>query len=107
VLSVATGVDAGGPKRYSGRLHSLSPAKGLLVIEESAKDGRTEVVEIQIRRANVVRIQRDPTRPWEWRERPTALHRWAAGTFIVVIGRPDNMGVVDAERIEIPAVERD
>ena len=71
VTLVAAGVDAGGPKRYAGRLHSLSPAQGVLVIEESGKNGRTELVEIQIRRAKVVRIRREPTRPWEWRERPT------------------------------------
>ena len=79
VTLVAAGVDAGGPKRYAGRLHSMSPAQGVLVIEESGKNGRTEVVEIQIRRAKVVRIRRAPTRPWEWRERPTLLHHWAAG----------------------------
>jgi hypothetical protein len=104
---VAAGVDAGGPARHAGTLHSLSPAQGVLVIEERGEHGRTELVEIQIRRAKVVRIWRDPTRPWEWRERPTLLHRWAAGTFIVVIGQADNAGVVDAERVEIPAIERD
>lgn len=107
VTSIAAGVDASGPERHAGKLHSLSPADGVLVIEECGAKGQTELVEIQIRGATVVRIWRDPSRPWEWLERPTTLPHWAAGTFVVVIGRPDPLGVVHAHRIEIPALGRD
>ena len=81
------------------------PAHGLLLIEESGVNGRTEFVQIEIRDAEVVHIWRDPVRPWEWRERQTKVHRWSAGTFVVVIGRPDASGVIDADRIEFPDVD--
>lgn len=104
MVSVGGSVHAGGLERHAGRLHSLSPAHGLLLIEESGANGRTEFVEVEIRDAEIVHIWRDPVRPWEWRERPTKAHRWTAGTFVVVIGRLHPSGVVDADRVEFPDV---
>lgn len=106
-MAIAAGVEADDPERHSGILHSLSPAHGLLVIEETGANGQTQLVETQIRGAAVVRISRDPAHPWEGREQPTQLHRWAAGTFVVVIGRSDRSGLVNAQRVEIPAIERE
>ena len=105
MVSVSGPVHAGGLERHAGRLHSLDPAHGLLLIEESGVNGRTEFVQIEIRDAEVVHIWRDPVRPWEWRERQTKVHRWSAGTFVVVIGRPDASGVIDADRIEFSDVD--
>ena len=100
MVSVSGSAHARGLERHAGRLHSLSPAHGLLLIEESGVNGRTEFVQIEIRDAEVVHIWRDPVRPWEWRERRTKVYRWSAGTFVVVIGRPHPSGVIDADRIE-------
>ncbi len=105
MVSVSGPAHAGRLERHAGRLHSLSPAHGLLLIEETGVNGRTEFVQIEIRDAEVVHIWRDPVRPWEWRERQTKVHRWPAGTFVVVIGRPHASGVIDADRIEFPDVD--
>lgn len=105
LVSVSGSAHAGGLERHAGRLLNLSPAHGMLLIEESGVHGRTEFVEIDIRDAEVVRIWRNPVRPWEWRERPTTAHRWSVGTFVVVIGRLRPSGVVDADRIEFPDVD--
>lgn len=49
--------------------------------------------------ADVVRLARDPDRPWEWRKTPTRLRRLPVGTFVVIIGRKRAPRVLEAERI--------
>lgn len=103
-LTMACGlpVVAGDALRHTGRLVSLSPAEGVVFIEEVRPGGDSALIEIEVREAKVVRLWRDPAKPWRWRERPTRVHRWPVGTFVVVIGRAGPDGVVDARRIEIP-----
>jgi hypothetical protein len=87
---------------HSGRVVSLAPVDHILVIEEIGSNGTTRLVEVQIREAKIVRVSRDPEDPWAWRERPTRVFRWPAGTFVVVIGREHPLGVIDATRVEFP-----
>ena len=93
--------------RHAGHIHSLKPVDGVLVIEEIGSNGRIEMVSVQISDAEVVRVWRDPHRPWTWRERRVRLHEFPAGTFVVVIGREDPWGRLHADRVEIPEIESD
>ena len=94
----------GGVARHTGNIHSVRPSDGTLIIEELGSGGVSEVLEVGIRAAKVVRIWRDPADPWTWRERLTSIYRWPVGTFVVVIGRRIDGGSVEASRIEIPKV---
>ena len=77
-----------------------------MVFVEDASDERSDkLVSVKFRDAEVVRVRRDTEQPAEWRERSTRLHRWPAGTFIVVIGHVEPSGVVKADRIEIPKAD--
>jgi hypothetical protein len=91
--------------RHAGRIHSLLPAAGVLIIEEVGANGEEAMVEVAVTAAAIVRVWRDPAQPWQWQEQPTRLHRFAAGTFVVVVGRRDASGVVHASRVEVPKVE--
>jgi hypothetical protein len=102
MMSIGAPAEAGGIGRYTGRVQSFRPADGVLVVEEFGARGRSELVEVQTQGAEVVRVWRDRAQPWRWRDRPTRLYRWPAGTFLVVIGRVDRHGVIRASRIEIP-----
>jgi len=83
----------------------MIPADQILVIEEFGAKGE-ELVEVDIQDAEVVRLWRDVTRPWEWCERPTGAQRLSVGTFVVVIGRTHPSGIIEADRIEIPKSNR-
>ena len=93
--------------RHAGRLQSLRPSDGVLVIEEIGPSGRGELVEVRIQNASVVRVSRDPADPWRWREQSTNIYRWPIGTFVVVIARARPSGAIDAARVEIPDVGSD
>lgn len=90
--------------RHAGHIQSVRPSDGTLVIEELGANGVAELLEVGMHGAEVVRVWRDPTKPWEWRERPTSIYRWPVGTFVVVIGSTTGSGAVEARRIEIPWV---
>ena len=94
----------GGAARHTGNIHSVRPSDGTLIIEELGSGGVSQVLDVGIRAAIVVRIWRDPTDPWTWRERLTSIYRWPVGTYVVVIGRKIDKGSVEASRIEIPKV---
>ncbi|MEX2223152.1 MAG: hypothetical protein WEG40_15275 [Candidatus Rokuibacteriota bacterium] len=88
--------------RHSGNVHSFTPREGVLVIEARGVDGAEETVWVDVRYAEVVRLSRDPGRPWEWRERRTRVHRLPAGTYVTVIGLEGRWGVLRASRVEVP-----
>ena len=102
VVTATSGTEAGGLVRHAGLLQSLDPAEGVLTIEEVGVNGTTDLLQVRIRGADVVRVWRDPAEPWQWRERPTRIHRWPAGTFVVVVGTTAPSGVIDATRVELP-----
>lgn len=110
-LAVWLSISALGPQvrltRHAGYIHSLKPVDGVLMIEEVGSNGRIEMVSVQISDAEVVRVWRDPNRPWTWRERRVRLHEFPAGTFVVVIGQKDLWGRLEADRVEIPDIESD
>lgn len=107
MMSIGAPVEAGDLGRYTGRLQSFRPADGVLVVEKVGASGESDLIEVQTRGAEVARVWRDPAKPWQWRERPTRVYRWPAGTFVVVIGRADRHGVIQASRIEIPKPDSD
>jgi hypothetical protein len=92
-------------ERYAGRVLSVDPARGLMLIEESGPAGRWQEIRVRVRNAQVVRLSREAARPAEWREEPARLEGVTAGTFVVVIGSPDASGMVEASRVEIPRVD--
>jgi len=105
--ALVLGVSGGGAAwadevRHSGNVHSFTPAEGVLVIEAMGVDGTEEAVWADIRDAAIVRLSRDPRRPWEWRERRTSVHRLSSGTYVTVIGRESRSGIVRASRVEVP-----
>lgn len=91
--------------RHSGNVHSFTPAEGVLVIETIGVDGAEETVWVDIRGAEIVRLSRDPRRPWRWRERHISVHRLASGTYVTVIGREGRSGIVRADRVEVPETD--
>lgn len=88
--------------RHSGNVHSFAPAEGVLVIEALGVDGAEETMWVDVRGAQVVRLSRDPRRPWRWRERPISVHQLPSGTYVTVIGREGRSGIVRASRVEVP-----
>jgi hypothetical protein len=101
LLSVAC-AEAFEPYRLSGRVDSIVPTRGVVFLADTDHERPDVLVPVMFRDARVVRISRRPRQPWEWQTRGTRLHRWPAGTFVVVSGRRDASGVVWADRIEIP-----
>lgn len=93
------------PVRHSGNVHSFTPAEGVLVIEARGPNGVEETVWAEVRDADVVRLRRDPGRPWRWREQPTSVHWLSAGTYVTVIGREGRWGIIRARRVEVPALD--
>lgn len=93
------------PLYISGRINSTAPSRDVLYIEEVGPNGSAELVPVDIGRARVVRVWRDEKRPWVWRFRETAIHRWPSGTFVVVIGSDTTSGGVEARRVEIPRLD--
>lgn len=104
VLALASDADGARPFVYhSGRVHSMIPYQRLLVVEELGARGTARLLLVHVGDADVVRLARDPDRPWEWRKTPTRLRRLPVGTFVVIIGRKRAPRVLEAERIEVPA----
>lgn len=91
--------------RHSGSVHSFAPAEGVLVIDAVGVDGEEETVWADVRGADVVRLSRHPRRPWEWRERRTAVYRLPAGTHVTVIGLEGRWGILRASRVEVPDLD--
>ena len=91
--------------RYSGRLQDLDPAGGTLSLEEVGPDGAIATRWVRFRGASVVRLTRRQDRPWEWRDSPTQIQRWPVGTFMTAVGTRTTTGAIEAQRIEIPAIE--
>ena len=69
--------------------------------------GRINLVEISFRNADIVRVSRDPLDAGHWRERRTSIYRWPIGTFVVISGKRDSSGAIEARRVEIPKVPPD
>lgn len=92
-------------ERHAGRIHSISPADGLLIIQEVGANATERVIWVQITNAEVVRVSRDPNHTWGWRERLVRLHMFPVGTVVVVIGHRDPSGMFQATRVEIPKIE--
>lgn len=91
--------------RHSGTVHSFTPSDGVLLIDARGVDGAEEIVWADVRAADVVRLSRHPRRPWEWRERQTAVHWLSVGTYITVIGREDRVGILRVRRVEVPRLD--
>ena len=104
VVAATRGTEAGGLVRHAGRLQSMDPAEGVLMIEEVGVIGTTDLLQVRIRRADVVRVWRDPAEPWQWRGRPTRIHPRPARPLVGVIGATAPSGVIDATRVELPKV---
>lgn len=103
VLALSGGVAAWADEvRHSGHVHSFTPREGVLVIEALGVGGAEETVWADVRAAEVVRLSRDPGRPWEWWERRTSVYRLPAGTYVTVIGREGRWGILRASRVEVP-----
>jgi hypothetical protein len=105
--SLALGLSGGGAAwaddvRHSGNIHSFAPAAGVLVLETIGVDGAEETVWADVRDARIVRLSRDPRRPWEWREQRTSAHWLPSGTYVTVNGREGRSGIVRASRVEVP-----
>jgi hypothetical protein len=92
----------GAESRHAGSIHSVEPSTGILVLEERVRDGDVVLRSVDYRGARVVRLERNPRRPREWIERPTAVHRLPSETYVVVIGTETSSGVVRAIKIEAP-----
>jgi len=102
-LSLSGGGAAWGDEvRHSGNVQSFTPAEGVLVLEARGVDGAEETVWADVRHAEIVRLSRDPRRPWEWRERRTGAHWLPVGTYVTVIGLEGRSGIVRASRVEVP-----
>lgn len=108
VLTVVTVFTAAaGTVRHAGLLQSINPWTTTLVIEEMGRHGRIDLVEISFQNAEVVRVSRNPVDPWHWRERHTDIYRWPIGTFVVITGKRNSSGAIEACRVEIPKVPPD
>jgi hypothetical protein len=74
----------------------------VLVIEGYGSSHQSEILEVRIKGAKIVRVWRDAADPWAWRERATTIYRWPVGTFVTILGTEDESGVIEASRVEIP-----
>lgn len=90
--------------RHAGRIHSMDPAQAAVVLLELGAHGLEQLVEAQIGDAKLVRVWRDPARPWRWRERPIGLYELLSAPFVVLIGRQDRYGRIIAARVEVPVI---
>jgi hypothetical protein len=81
----------------------MVPRDGVVFVDRSSTHGVEDLIAVDFRGAQVVHVWRDIRDLGTWRERPTALNRWPAGTFVVVVGSVGSAGPVGATRIEIPA----
>jgi hypothetical protein len=88
--------------RHAGRIQAVSPNTDVLVIEGYGSSQQSELLEVRIRRAEIVRVWRDAADPGAWRQRATTIYRWPVGTFVVILGIEDESGVIEASRVEIP-----
>lgn len=105
VIAVFTA--AAGTVRHAGLLQSVNPRDTTLVIEEMGPHGSINLVEISFRNADIVRVSRDPLDARHWHERRTSIYRWPIGTFVVITGKRDSSGAIDARRVEVPKVPPD
>jgi hypothetical protein len=104
LVTSGTGTDAR-QDRFTGRIHSMVPGDGVVLVDRSSTDDTEQLIAINFRDAHVVRVWRDAQNPGTWRERSTSLSHWPAGTFVVVVGSMDPTGRVRAKRIEIPKAD--
>src|SRR5688572_24737328 len=100
----ASSADAGST-RLTGRINSIAPTEGVVLVEDGGDEDADNLMAVEFRSAEVVRVWRDPGDPAAWLERSTQLSRWPVGTFIVIIGVADAAGRVRAHRIEIPKAD--
>jgi hypothetical protein len=91
--------------RFTGRINSIVPGDGVVVIDRSSTPDTEHLVAVDFRGAKVVRVWRDSRNPETWQEQSTSLNRWPAGTFVIVIGSKGPKGRVRANRIEIPKAD--
>jgi hypothetical protein len=91
--------------RFTGRINSIVPGDGVVVIDRSSTRDAEHLVAVDFRGAQVVRVWRDGKNPATWREQSTSLSRWPAGTFVIVVGSTGPTGRVRAHRIEIPKAD--
>jgi hypothetical protein len=105
-LLVVPSVRAAESYRFTGRLNSIVPKRGLLFLADTDHQRGGKLVTVKFSRAEIVAVSRDAAEPWRWRSERTQLHRWPAGTLVVVIGHVDASGVIWADRIEIPQAAR-
>jgi hypothetical protein len=91
--------------RFSGRINSIVPGDGVVVIDRSSTRDVEHLVAVDFRGAQVIRVWRDSQNPGTWREQSTSLSRWPAGTFVIVVGSTGPTGRVRANRIEIPKAD--
>lgn len=103
ILSIGS-ASASHMARHAGRVHSMIPHEGVLIIEDVGANNAVEKIKVDIRNARILRVWRDPDRPGRWQERPTRAQRLSVGTFVVVIGKARASGVVEADWIEVPKV---
>jgi hypothetical protein len=97
---VAVFAAAAGTVRYAGCLQSINPGDATLVIEDMGPRGRIDLLEISYRNADIVRVSRNL-------ERRTDIYRWPIGTFLVITGKRNSLGAIEAHRVEIPKVPPD
>jgi len=56
VVTATSGTEAGGLVRHAGLLQFIDPAEGVLTIEEVGVNGTTDLLQVRIRGADVVRV---------------------------------------------------
>jgi hypothetical protein len=105
LLVISTSVTQAHQNRFTGRIHSMVPGDGVVVVDRSSTHDVERLIAVDFRGAQVVRVWRDARHPATWRERSTSLNRWPAGTFVVVVGSMAPTGRIRANRIEIPKAE--
>jgi hypothetical protein len=91
--------------RHAGRVHSFVPDQSVLFLEEAGAGGTVETITIDLRNAQIVRVRRDPADPWTWIEEPVHPGRLSVGTWVIVIGKTTESGVIQAARVEVPKIE--
>ncbi|HEY7519747.1 MAG TPA: hypothetical protein VIE36_15790 [Methylomirabilota bacterium] len=102
LLIFATSAEAWQPHRVVGRVNSIVAANNTVFVADTDDRRPDRLVRVKFGGATVVRVSRRAARPWQWQTRPTVLHEWPVGTFVVVIGHIDRSGAILANRIEIP-----